>query len=190
MNNPNAKPPNIDSFFFTVVSLELILLSIEQSLRLLLLLHYRVVRDDTNHAHSVLYKAMLNNIGGKETGIRADVVAHANVIGSQMDIPPTTEKEIVTCLERHNASYSNFRYFQLSREGKLNPKFQLKGRETQVLHTLAIALISLNIKEMNDRKIGMYQSMSVVPDSEITDDLRALGDATMEGTNSNAHSEP
>ena len=74
LNNPDAKPPNIDGFFFSVVSMEMILLSVEQSLRLLLLLHYGIIRDDTNHAPRVLYKAMMNKSGGTD-GIRTDIVA-------------------------------------------------------------------------------------------------------------------
>ena len=55
MDKPDAKPPNIDSFLFGAVSFELILLSVEQSLRLLLVLHFGIIRDDTNHNPHVLY---------------------------------------------------------------------------------------------------------------------------------------
>ncbi|MDE0436299.1 MAG: hypothetical protein OXH92_20050 [Bryobacterales bacterium] len=171
MNKPDAKPPNIDWFFFNVVSIEMILLSVEQSLRLLLLLHYRIVRDDTNHTPRVLYQTMTRKSGGA-AGIRAAIVAHTNAIGSLRSIPATTEKEILACLNKHNASYTNFRYFQLNQQGKVNPDFGFKGRDLQILHTLALALISLNTKEMKERKIGMYASMSVVSESEMTDDLR------------------
>ena len=46
-DNPDAKPPNIDFLYYMVVSFELVLLSVEQSLRLLLLLHYSSIRSDT-----------------------------------------------------------------------------------------------------------------------------------------------
>ena len=77
MDKPDAKPPNIDWFYFNVVSFELILMSVEQSLRLLLLLHYGIIRADTGHVPHVLYKAILRESGGK-SGIRRDIVATAN----------------------------------------------------------------------------------------------------------------
>ena len=46
---PYARPPTIDAWFFLAVSFEMILLSVEQSLRLALLLHYSIVREATNH---------------------------------------------------------------------------------------------------------------------------------------------
>ena len=73
MDKPDAKPPNIDAFFFNAVSFELILLSVEQSLRLLLLLHHGIVRDDTNHNPHVLYGTVKNRSGG-EQGIREDII--------------------------------------------------------------------------------------------------------------------
>ena len=73
MDKPDARPPNIDFFFFNAVSFELILLSLEQSLRLLILLHYGILRDDTNHNPHVLYETVRNLSGGKE-GIREDIV--------------------------------------------------------------------------------------------------------------------
>ena len=75
MDKPDAKPPNIDWFYFNVVSFELILMSVEQSLRLLLLLHYGIIRADTGHVPHVLYKAILRKSGGK-SGIRRDIVDH------------------------------------------------------------------------------------------------------------------
>ena len=54
MNKTDVKPPNIDWFYFNVVSFELILMSVEQSLRLLLLLHYGIIRADTGHVPHVL----------------------------------------------------------------------------------------------------------------------------------------
>ena len=177
MDKPDAKPPNIDSFFFSVVSLEMILLSVEQSLRLLLLLHYGIIRDDTNHTPRVLYQTMLRKSGGENSAIRKGIITHTNAIGSLREIPQTTEQEVVSTLNRHNSSYTNFRYFQLNKQGKLNSDFGFMGREVQILHTLALALISLNVKEMDRRKIPMYSSMSVVPESEMTDELRALKEA-------------
>ena len=173
MDKPDAKPPNIDSFFFTVVSFELVLLSLEQSLRLLLILHYSVVRDDTNHSPNVLYKALLRQSGSKE-GIRLDIVKKANELAQPEGIVPITEKEVVACLRKHDSSYSNFRFFQLDHHGRLNMKFEVTTRDVQVVHCLALALIHLNMDEMSRRGIGALLSMSQVAGSEMTEEMKAL----------------
>ena len=173
VDKPDAKPPNIDWFFFNVVSAELILMSIEQSLRLVLLLHYSIVRDDTNHTPHVLYKAIQNKSGG-EKGIRNDIVKHVNQLRTQQSLGQITEQEIVTCLKKHNLSYGNFRYFQLNHQGKLNSNFGFTTSDFQILHILAEGLIAINMEEMQKLGIGVIVSMSVVHESEMTDELKAL----------------
>ena len=178
MDKPDAKPPNIDSFFFDAVSFELVLLSVEQSLRLLLLLHYSIVRDDTNHNPHVLYGAMQNKSGGK-IGIRQDIICKMNVLSQPEGIAPFSEKELVACLRKHDSSYSNFRYFQLDHQARLNKKWEFSRRDVQVLHCLALALIYLNMDEMGRRGIGALLSMSRVPESEMTEELKALQERLM-----------
>ena len=173
MDNPAAKPPNIDWFFFNVVSMELILMSVEQSLRLLLLLHYNVIRSDTGHAPNVLYGEILRRSGG-EGGIRSDIVDTANAVGGLQRIPPIDEREIRKCLQKHRSSYTNFRCFQLNKQGWLNPDFEFKPREVQVLHCLALGLIKLNMDEIARRGYQVPPSMRVIPESDMTDELRAV----------------
>ena len=174
-DNPDAKPPNIDAFLFAAVAFELIVLSIEQSLRLLLLLRYTIIRDDTDHNPHVLYKAVKNKSGGKD-GIREDIINEMNAQGQSRDIGPVIEKELEACLEKHDSSYSNFRYFQLDRTARLNTTWEFTQREVKILHCLALALIALNVHEMKKKGIGRLLSMSRVPDSEITEDLKVLRD--------------
>ena len=173
MDKPDAKPPNIDFFFFTVVSFELVLISVEQSLRLLLLLHYSVIRDDTNHSPNVLYKALLNK-SGSEGGIRLDIVKKADELAQSEGIAAIAENELVACLRKHDSSYSNFRFFQLDHHGRLTMKFEVTKRDVQIVHCLALALIHLNMDEMNRRGIGALLSMSQVAESEMTEELKVL----------------
>ena len=173
MDKPDAKPPNIDSFFFNAVSFELILLSVEQSLRLLLLLHHGIVRDDTNHNPHVLYGAMKNRSGGTQ-GTRNDIVAKMNALGQTRAIKLFSEKELAACLKKHDSSYSNFRYFQLDRRARLNRQWEFTARDIQILHCLALALIHLNMVEMGKLGIKAMLSMSRVPDADMTEDLVAL----------------
>ncbi len=174
LDKRDAKPPSIDTlFFFPTVSFELILLSVEQSLRLVLLLHYSIVRDDTNHMPHLLYNNLQNKSRDSE-GVRSAIIEKSNAYGGQHNIPGITEKEVVACLKKHRGSYTNCRYFQLNRQGKLNEKFGYSGRDVQILHCLALGLIHVNMDEMQRRKIPVFASISRVPESEMTDELRAL----------------
>ena len=47
-------------------------------------------------------------------------------------------------------------------------------REVQIFHCLALALISLNKKEMEGRGIGFPTSLSLLPDSEMTEEEKAI----------------
>ena len=180
MDKPDAKPPNIDAFFFGAVSFELILLSVEQSLRLLLLLNYSILRDDTNHSSRVLYKTIKNRSCNK-SGPRQDISDKMKVLAQGKNIDPICEKELETCLRKHDSSYSNFRYFQLNPHGGLNEQFEFSRREVQVLHCLALALIHLNKDEMGRRDINPIQSMRRVPESEMTEELKTLKDRIASG---------
>ena len=173
MDKPDAKPPNINWFFFSVVAMELILMSVEQSLRLLLLLHYDIVRDDTNHTSHVLYRTVRNKSGSK-SGIRSSIVGNVNALAPTRGIRDITEKEVISCLRRHDSSYTKLRYFQLNHQGKLHPEFGFAPREVQILHCLALALIGLNLNEMTQRQIGIIGEMNVVSEWEMTDELREL----------------
>ena len=172
-DKPDAKPPNIDALFFDVVSFELILLSVEQSLRLTLLLNHSIVRSDTNHNPYVLYGTLQNKSGGK-IGIRQDIISKMNALGQTRGLAPFSERELVACLKKHDSSYTNFRYFQLDHQATLNKKWEYSRRDVQILHCLALALISLNMDEIERRGFRVWQSMSPVPESELTEELKAL----------------
>ena len=42
------------------------------------------------------------------------------------------------------------------------------------MHCLALGLIHVNMDEMRRRNIGVIESMSVVPEAEMTSELRAI----------------
>ena len=102
------------------------------------------------------------------------MVDKMNELGNTKNIKPIAEKELVACLRKHDSSYSNFRYFQLDRQAKLNASWEFSVRDAQILHCLALALINLNMDEMRKQSIPAMLSMSAVPESEMTEDLRAL----------------
>ena len=111
--------------------------------------------------------------------VRFNIVATANALGRAQGLPATDEKEILACLRKHDSSYANFRHFQLNKQGGLNPDLGFKPREIQVVHCLALALIQLNMDEITKRKLQVL-SMSAVPESEMTADIRALKERMLE----------
>ena len=163
-DNPNSKPPSMDGVFFLAVSFELLLNSIEQSLRLLLLIHYSTLRP--KHNIFDLYTEVLNKSGGKD-GIRSEIVNRMNAYGNSRGMDDITGEDIRKCLKKHDTSYSSFRYFGLDDKGRSTLHWEVKGYEANLLLCLAAALIDLNLDEMRKRGIGMYGSMSKVPESDI-----------------------
>ena len=172
LENPDAKPPNIDYFYFTMVSFELILLSIEHSLRLLLLLHYSVVRNDSGHNLRVLYGTVPGS--SDDTGIRQDIINKMNFLGQPEGIRPFSERELLACVKKHDSSYSKSRYFQLDPQGRLKGKLEIASRDVQIMHCLALALIHLNMDEAQRRGIVIAYSLAPVPQAELTEELKAL----------------
>ncbi len=165
LDKTDARPPNIDSLFFPAVSFEMILFSVEQSLRLLLLLHFGVNRHNTNHSPHALY----NDICFKESsGVerKKDVTLKMNELGQSEGIDTITEDEILSCLKEHNTAYTDIRYFLMRRKGRPIEEWGFSPRDVQILHCFGLALIHLNWDTMNQRGILPLWSMRRVIESE------------------------
>ena len=145
----------VNDLIHTAVSAELALLSIEQSLKLLLFLRYSDVQSGNTHDLHCLYKELEDKSGDGEV-IRQDIVKKMNTEGKTLDIDPVSERELETCLEKHKSLYNNIRYLGVAKLGShqaINP-FDISPREVQILQLLAVALIRLNTIEMNKRGIA------------------------------------
>ena len=165
LDKPDAKPPNIDSLFFPAVSFELILFSVEQSLRLLLLLHFGANRDNINHNPHALYNDVcLNEPSGIE--LKKNVIHKMNELVKSKGIGEITEDELLSCLKEHKTSYTDIRYFLMRRKGPLIERFSITPRDVQILQSLGLALIHLNWDTMNQRGILPLWSMRRVIESE------------------------
>ena len=175
-NKPGAQPPNIDRFYFLVVSFELALLSVEQSLRLLLLLQHSIVR--ARHNPRALYSEILHQSRGK-SGIGQDILNNMNVVAQANALAPFSENELQSCLRKHDSSYSSLRYFGLDQHARLTTDWEITGRDHQVFLCLALALISLNGDEMAKRGIGALGPVNPIPESAMTEELRALKERWM-----------
>ena len=144
------------NFFLRVVSFELLLVSVEQSLRLLLLLRFSIFPKNSGHNLFDLYQKLGEKDADNEwiiEGIIAVMNARKNVIS------PTSEEELAACLKEHSSSYSNTKYFQVDREGKLSKNFGYSTREREILHCFALVLIDMNkgwlvMSDSTDEELG------------------------------------
>ena len=159
IEKPIPEPPGVETFYFQLVSFELLLLSIEQSLRLLILLNFSINR--TIHNVHRLYK-ILQNRAGRDMRIRKDLLRRANAISEvaaktrNENFLSFTENDLVSLLNMHDSSYSTFRYFQLDEGGRLiRTKWQLSPRDFNIMNFFALALISFNQDEMAQRQIAL-----------------------------------
>ena len=168
-NNPDAKVPNIEVMFFSAVAWELILNSIEQSLRLLLLMNHSYL--NPTHNIEALYKAVVRKDGAQRT-MRTDIVDRTNAHFRLLGMNSVTEIDIRKCLHKHDSSYSSFRYFGLKDDARFTLKWEMTEYEAKLLSCLAIALFQMNSDEMHNRGIGRYASLTRVSEGDIPDKLR------------------
>ena len=170
-DNPAAKPPSMDALFFSTVAFELILNSIEQSLRLLLLLEHSIRKP--THNVSALYKTIIGKSSSRD-GIRGEIVRRVTELGKSIGMEALTEDEIRACLKKHDSSYSSFRYFGLDDGGRLTLRWEMKPYEVKLVNCLALALIQINCEVMRKRGIRVAASMQRVTVSDMTVDQQAL----------------
>ncbi|MCY3767597.1 MAG: hypothetical protein OXH06_19440 [Gemmatimonadetes bacterium] len=162
---------DVTHVYLSTISFELILHSIEQSLRLLLLIHFSV-NHPTHNIHA-LYRRILRESRSK-VGIRQEIVDQVNTQIRLIGMNHITENDIQACLRKHDSSYSSFRYFGLDSDAFPTLMWEMKEYEIKILHCLALALITLNLTEMQKRNMPILGSISEVPESEMTDDLKDL----------------
>ena len=143
------------NFFLRVVSFELLLVSVEQSLRLLLLLRFSIFPKNPNHNLFDLYEKLGEKDADKEWIIKGIIA----VMNARKNVSPTSEEELAACLKEHCSSYSNTKYFQVNRQGKLSKNFGHSTREREILHYFALVLIDVNkswlvMLDSTDKELG------------------------------------
>ncbi len=164
----------VDYLLLSAVSFELIFVSVEQSLRLLFLLLFRIFPRNPDHDLHTLYKELQDRDTGEE-GISRDIIQEINGFGQTKNIRPVSEDELIACLKRHGSSYMDFKYFHVDTKGKSNRNKSsvLSDRDLDIFLCFASALICLNIEEMEKRGFG-FPFIWPVPESEMTERLKAL----------------
>ena len=171
IDNPKAKPPSIDSFLFPAVAFELILLSVEQCLRLILLTKFQALRP--KHNVFKLYNEVIYGRSSKAE-LRNEIFHRVNALAHSQNIGAIPESDIRDCLKKHDSSYTSFRYFGLDSNARSNLKWGMKSYEVQILHCLALALLEVGRNELQKRGVNFPGSMKEVPESEMTEELKDL----------------
>ena len=147
--NPDAKVDKYKGHLFSVVGFGLILLSIEQSMKLLLLLKFNYFKP--KHNIFDLYKNMKRDFG-KDIGdeLVRGIVRRMNLLGMQNSFAHIAEAELDDCLKVHRMSYTDLRYLGLDKDLK-QVDWEIDMRDNQIMQCLAMSLISMNGVEMRDR---------------------------------------
>ena len=87
-----------------------------------------------------------------------------------MGLETISLENVHACLEKHDSSYVNFRYFGLDINARVNKKWEMKPFEIQVLHCLAFALLEINLNKMKELGIGSSDTMRKISEADQTDD--------------------
>ena len=138
--------------YFTAVAYELTLLSIEQSLKLVLALFSIPFEENTsNHKLHSLYK----QIQEEGENLPKRIIKEVNFWAYEKKYNLISKEELETCLENNNDTYAKTRYLFVNKQGKAEdfPKNWKDRRDGEILTCLRQGLVSLNMKELNKRGI-------------------------------------
>ena len=168
----NAQRPEVSGAFFPVfmevVAFELLLLSVEQSLKVLLLLHDPNYLPKENHdihkllimveeksntkkvnaSHRNLFKKLLVKIN-KE---RIDYAKVHKISAGK----PITKDELKDTFKAHADSYPNYRYFGVTKDLSLRP-INLENRMEAILYAAALILAKINRAKMLQEGLSPHQ---------------------------------
>ena len=133
---------------YTLVSIELNLLSVELSLRLLLFVCF--LKTKTSHHLRGLY----NEIEKRDSeGLCKKIIQETDRLARIKDYDPISEKELKSCLNKHTRTYVDIRYFRVEKgwEGSVEQGFSIRDRE--IMDCLGKALLMLSADELERRSI-------------------------------------
>ena len=169
-----SKTPSIREMFSIAVSFSLSLISVEQSLKLLLLIRFTNAVTTSKHLRSTheifeLYRTIKQQ-GRRSEALLGDIAHRMNVFGKANEIGSISERELEKCLGQHNSSYTNLRYFGLQKNFRKNEtNWKILPRDRHIMWCLAHALIEINIDEITKCGTGILRQMSKVPESREKD---------------------
>ena len=167
--NLNAKSVDINKVFLYVISIELTLLSVEQSFRLLRLLHTKEPPLPAHHDLWSLFNHALSECDNSKNTYNS-IMSEMKKLGKDQNAKTFLKEELRNCLKKHTTSYSDIRYFMIKRDGTSKPELLITSREKQILGFLASALININKSEMGKQRLKIFDSsdLEILPETEET----------------------
>lgn len=170
-------PLTTRAFYLGVVSFEQLLLSVEQSMKLSLMLYFSH-KPEPNHRIDKLLDEIIAKDGNSKKLLR-EILNSANKIGATASVPTISEDEVKNTIKRHRSSYTKLRYFGLDTQFNVSSdnKWEISGRDIQVMHCMAWGLIDVNTRKIGDMGMKIRPLMGVarkIPESEMTDELKNL----------------
>ncbi len=171
---PMSKTPSVYEIFSIAVSFSLSLISVEQSLKLLLLIRFTNIVTKSNHLKSTheifeLYRKIKEQ-GRRSEALLGDIAHRMNVFGKANEIGSISERELEKCLGQHNSSYTHLRYFGLQKNFRMNEaNWKILPRHRHIIWCLAQALVEINIDEITKCGTGILGQVTKVPESRKKD---------------------
>ena len=161
LNSLNGRPVDHYLFYFSAVSAELLLLSIEQSLKLTLVLNeVPLAKRNSKPDHDIfkLYEKLICYCKG-EKDIPSEIVRITNAYASRYGFPQVREVGISKCIEKHKLSYVGIRYFGVDKSFSSVPDIEFDWDDLRLLSCLCPGLIEINIDQM--KKCGIPSRLSL-----------------------------
>ena len=165
LNSLNGRPVDHYLFYFSTVSAELLEQSIEQSLKLTLVLNeVPLAKRNSKSGHDIfeLYKKVICYCKG-EKDIQSEIVRITNIYAFEYGFRQVREVGIPKCIERHKLSYVEIRYFGVDKSFSSVPDMELDWDDLRLLSCLCPGLIEINIDLM--KKYGIPSRLSLRQDS-------------------------
>lgn len=161
---------NADWVFIRIVSVSQLLLSIEQSLKVMLYWHDR--RIEKTHDILKLYERAKSSAQTRISGWEV-VIRRANKIAKENNVPQITDHDIEYLIDRVKGLYSDIRY-GVDIKGQI-ASWSFTNREIRVLACFSLGLLGANGKLLEAEGIGRGR-LARLSESEITPDQQRAVD--------------
>ena len=171
LDAPQAKASSMGKYYFHIVAFELMLLSIEHSLKLTLFLETSSFPPKHNIVE--LYKQVVREANFYDN-FQHKVFHGVNHHASSISLPHIEENSILRCLEKHDSSYMNFRYFGVKKDAQSVLQWEITAKEVHILYCLSITLLEINIDRCQEHGMPIPQPNGSVHEADTGESLREL----------------
>ena len=151
-NKSRLNYQGIEQLLHTAICIELILHSIELSLKLSLLLEG--ISPIPTHDIFKLYEKVAN--GGKnQLNLQSKIVNTFNNSAEANKFSKSTGIEIVTCIKKHRLTYENLRYLFVEKNFQSVPSWEISHDDVRILWFLSMSLLIINEELMGNHGISV-----------------------------------